>query len=199
MASGDSSPGTDPALSAGQLSPVEIPPAGGSTVRYGNPWADAPSERDPVRQARARLAAPVTVWTSGDAEADWAGLTVSSVLLAQGQPGRMIGLIGPDSDLADVIQQTGAFVVHLLADRPDHRRLAQHFAGTLPADPGLLAVGASTHGPRLIAAPDQLACRASACRAAGWSQLVEAEVVDARLGPPARPLLWYRGDFWRGE
>ena len=123
---------------------------------------------------------------------------MSSVLLAQGQPGRLIGLIGPDSDLAEAIEQTGAFVVHLLVDRPDHRRLAQHFAGALPADPGLLEVGASAHGPRLIAASDQLACQASACRAAGWSQLVDAEVAEARLGPPARPLLWYRGEFWPG-
>jgi flavin reductase (DIM6/NTAB) family NADH-FMN oxidoreductase RutF len=167
-------------------------------VRYGEPWADPPAERDPVRRARARLVAPVTVWTAGDANSDWAGLTVSSVLLAQGQPGRVIGLIGPDSDLAEIIEQRGAFVVHLLADRPDHRRLAQHFAGALPADPGLLKVEASIHGPRLVAVPDQLACRASGSRTAGWSQLVEGEVADTCLGPPSRPLAWYRGEFWRG-
>jgi flavin reductase (DIM6/NTAB) family NADH-FMN oxidoreductase RutF len=124
---------------------------------------------------------------------------VSSVLLAQGQPGRLIGLIGPDSDLAEAIEQRGTFVVHLLADRPDHRRLAQHFAGALPADAALLEVEDSTHGPRLLAAPDQLACRASDRHAAGWSRVVEAEVVEADLGPPSRPLLWYRGGFWRGE
>jgi flavin reductase (DIM6/NTAB) family NADH-FMN oxidoreductase RutF len=144
------------------------------------------------------MAAPITVWTAGDAGSDWTGLTVSSVLLAQGEPGRVIGLIGPDSDLAEAIKRNGAFVVHLLADRPEHRRLAQHFAGALPADASLLEVEASTYGPRLIAAPDQLACRASTWRTAGWSQLVEAEVADSRLGPPSRPLLWYRGEFWRG-
>jgi flavin reductase (DIM6/NTAB) family NADH-FMN oxidoreductase RutF len=137
------------------------------------------------------------VWTAGDAGSSWAGLTVSSVLLVQGDPGGLIGLIGPDSDMAEAIEQHGTFVVHLLGDRPEHRRLAQHFAGALPADPALLQVEASSHGPRLTIVPDQLACRASACRAAGWSQLVEAEVVDVRLGPAARPLVWYRGDFWR--
>src|SRR5579862_6076219 len=118
-----------------------------SSLRFGNPWADAASERDPVRQARARLPAPVTVWTAGDD--DWAGLTVSSLMLAQGDPGRLLGLIGPDTDLADAVERTGAFVVHLLADRPEHRRLAQHFAGTLDAGPELLRVGRSEHGPRL--------------------------------------------------
>jgi 3-hydroxy-9,10-secoandrosta-1,3,5(10)-triene-9,17-dione monooxygenase reductase component len=175
-----------------------LPPPG-STVRYGDPWADPPSERDPVRRARARLPAPVTIWTAGPAGGGWTGLTVSSVLLAQGQPGRLLGLIGPDSDLADAIEQHGTFVVHLLADRPEHRRLAQHFAGALPADPALLAVEASTYGPRLLAVPDRLACRVSDGRAVGWSKLVEAEVVEADLGPPPRPLVWYRGGFWRSE
>jgi 3-hydroxy-9,10-secoandrosta-1,3,5(10)-triene-9,17-dione monooxygenase reductase component len=174
------------------------PPAG-STVRYGDPWADPPSERDPVRRARARVPAPVTVWTAGEAGGSWAGLTVSSVLLAQGQPGRLIGLIGPDSELAEAIEQHDTFVVHLLADRPEHRRLAQHFAGALPADPALLEVEASTYGPRLLAVPDRLACRARDRRPVGWSNLVEAEVVEADLGPPGRPLVWYRGGFWRGD
>jgi 3-hydroxy-9,10-secoandrosta-1,3,5(10)-triene-9,17-dione monooxygenase reductase component len=167
----------------------------GSSLRYGNPWADPLSERDPVRQARARLPAPVTVWTAGDVS--WAGLTVSSVMVAQGEPGRLLGLIGPDTDLAEIIDHTGSFVVHLLVDRPEHRRLARHFAGTLDAAAGLLRTEASSHGPRLLAVPDQLACRVSRRAPSGWSQLVEAEIEDVRLtSPGSEPgLLWCRGDF----
>jgi 3-hydroxy-9,10-secoandrosta-1,3,5(10)-triene-9,17-dione monooxygenase reductase component len=165
----------------------------GSSLRYGNPWADPPAERDPVRQARARLAAPVTVWTAGDSE--WAGLTVSSLVLAQGQPGRLLGLIGPESDLADAIERTGRFVVHLLADRREHRRLAQHFAGSLHAEAELLQIETSPHGPRLLTVPDQLACRVRDHRPCGWSELFEAEIDEARLGPPRPGLLWQHGEF----
>jgi flavin reductase (DIM6/NTAB) family NADH-FMN oxidoreductase RutF len=181
------------------MTPSDEPGPPRSSLRYGHPWADPPSERDPVRQARARLPAPVTVWTAG--QADWAGLTVSSLLLAQGEPGQLVGLIGPDSDLADAIAETGRFVVHLLTDRREHRRLAQHFAGTLSADPDLLRVEGSDYGPRLLCAPDQLACRLHSHHPCGWSELVEADIDDVHpaQGPQAdRPaLLWYRGGFRR--
>lgn len=152
-----------------------------------------------MRQARARLPSPVTVWTAG--QADWAGLTVSSLLLAQGEPGQVVGLIGPDTDLLDILAETGRFVVHLLTDRPEHRRLAQHFAGTLSADPDLLQVEDSPYGPRLRWAPDQLACRLYSRHPCGWSELIEAAVDEVRWanGPQSwRPaLLWYRGGFRR--
>lgn len=178
----------------------------GSSLRYGQPWADPLSQRDPVRQARSRLPAPVTVWTAGDAE--WAGLTVSSVMVAQGTPGRLLGLIGPDSDLGEMLVRTRSFVVHLLGDCPEHRRLAQHFAGTLSADPVLLAVEASSHGPRLVAVEDQLACHVSRSVPCGWSQLIEADIDAIRLGSldgsaspssSRRALVWYRGELrnWR--
>ena len=171
----------------------------GSSVRYGNPWADPVSERDPVRRARARLPAPVTIWTAG--QADWVGLTVSSVVVAQGEPGRLVGLIGPDTDLSEMIQRTGVFVVHLLADRPEHRRLAQHFAGTLTAPPDLLQTEPSTYGAKLLTATDRLACRVDRLSPFGWSQLVEAEITEVQLGgadatPATAALAWYRGDFW---
>jgi flavin reductase (DIM6/NTAB) family NADH-FMN oxidoreductase RutF len=140
----------------------------------------------------------VTVWTSG--QADWAGLTVSSLMLAQGQPSRLVGLINPESDLAEMIEQSERFVVHLLGDRPDHRRLAQHFAGSLEAPAEWLQIEASAHGPRLVVVADQLACRLVSQRPSGWSQLVEAEVEDVQLGDPhlaprRTGLIWYRGGF----
>lgn len=177
--------------------PTEGPEPPGSALRYGHPWADLPSERDPIRRARARLPAPVTVWTAGDTE--WAGLTVSSLVLAQGEPGRLVGLVGPDSDWAEAVERTGVFVVHLLADRSEHRRLAQHFAGSLSADPELVRVEPSAHGPCLVEVSDQLDCRVIQHHACGWSELFEAEIDEVRLGPAHPGLLWYRGEFRRWQ
>lgn len=174
--------------------PEELPPGSvesGSRLRYGDPWADPVSERDPVRRMRGRLPAPVTVWTAGDTE--WAGLTVSSVLLAQGEPPWLMGLVGPDTDLADAVAETGTFVVHVLGG--DHRRLAQHFAGMLPAPDDQLVVRASPHGPVLVAVTDRLACRVIDQRPAGWSLAIDAVIEQVELGPGGQGLAWYRGGF----
>lgn len=187
--------------------------SGGSSLHYGNPWADPEHMRDPVRRLRGRMPAPVTVWTAGGptggaaggtagalgppGPGEWAGLTVSSVLMAQGEPPRLAGLIGPDTDLADELQAAGAFVVHVLDDR--HRRLAQHFAGLLPAPDADLAAEATPHGPHLRAVDDRLDCRVQRCADFGWSLLVEAVIEESTLGTTATGpgLAWYRGQLHR--
>jgi 3-hydroxy-9,10-secoandrosta-1,3,5(10)-triene-9,17-dione monooxygenase reductase component len=58
--------------------------------------------------------APVTVWTAGHAPGG-AGLTVSSVLVAEGQPARLLGPIDPTSASWEAMREAGAFVVHVLA------------------------------------------------------------------------------------
>lgn len=169
---------------------------GGSSLHYGDPWSDPEEARDPVRRLRGRLPAGVTVWTAGaSARGGWTGLTVSSMVLAQGTPARLAGLIGPDSDLAETLEATGAFVVHVLDDR--HRRLAQHFAGVLPAAEADLAVADSPHGPVLAAVEDRLYCRVEERRPFGWSLLVAAAVEGTGVGPPAPGLAWHRGSFQR--
>jgi flavin reductase (DIM6/NTAB) family NADH-FMN oxidoreductase RutF len=169
---------------------------GGSSLHYGDPWADPEEARDPVRRLRGRLPAGITIWTAGAAtDGDWTGLTVSSMVLAQGSPARLAGLIGPESDLAETLEETGAFVVHVVDDR--HRRLAQHFAGKLPAPEVDLAVTASACGPVLVAVEDRLYCRVEQRRRFGWSLLIEAVVEGVELGPPAPGLAWHRGRFQR--
>ena len=82
-----------------------------------------------------------------------AGLTVSSVMVAGGEPGRLLALIDPDSSLRDVLEETGRGVVHLL--RWEHRDLAEAFAGQMPAPGGPFTTGEweqTEHGPRLVTA-----------------------------------------------
>jgi 3-hydroxy-9,10-secoandrosta-1,3,5(10)-triene-9,17-dione monooxygenase reductase component len=56
--------------------------------------------------------APVTVWTAGRPPGA-VGLTVSSVLVAEGQPARLLGLIDPTSAFWEAMQKTRAFVVRV--------------------------------------------------------------------------------------
>jgi 3-hydroxy-9,10-secoandrosta-1,3,5(10)-triene-9,17-dione monooxygenase reductase component len=197
-------------------------PTGGASVRYGDPWAAPLEARDPVRRLRGHLVLPVTVWTAGTVEGAEVGegaqvgegaggagatepglekmppvgLTVSSVVLSQGAPPMLAGLISPASDFADVLtaSASGRFVVQLLGS--GHRRLAQHFAGELPAPEELLLTRPSPHGPLLEKVPDRLFCRMTDSKPFGWSLLVEAEVEGTEVGDPAgKGLAWYRGGF----
>ena len=72
----------------------------------------------------------------------------------------LAGLISPASDFADVLtaSASGRFVVQLLGS--GHRRLAQHFAGELPAPEELLLTRpvatrpAAGEGARPVVLPD---------------------------------------------
>ncbi len=67
------------------------------TIHDTHPFADA--EPDPARRLRGRLGGTVTLWTAGSG-ADRAGLTLTSVVVALGEPARLLGLVDPDSDFA---------------------------------------------------------------------------------------------------
>lgn len=166
-------------------------------VHYGDPWADPEQSRDPLRRARGRLPAAVTIWTTDSAAAGVIGITVSSLLLAQGEPGYVAGLVGPDSDFAEAATASGRFVVHLLSDDAGHRRLAQHFAGVLPAPEDQLSTVPTPAGPALRAVPDRVLCGVEGTRALGWSLLIEGRIDGVDLGPARPPLAWQRGRFAR--
>jgi 3-hydroxy-9,10-secoandrosta-1,3,5(10)-triene-9,17-dione monooxygenase reductase component len=181
-------------------------PAGGASLRYGDPWASPAEARDPVRRLRGHLVLPVTVWMTGTGSEDdeaarggdtgaVVGLTVSSVVLSQGAPPMLAGLVSPASDFADALTagSSGRFVVQPLASA--HRRLAQHFAGELPAPEELLVTKPSPFGPVLEAVTDRVFCRMTSSKPFGWSLLVEAEVEGAEVGEPGRGLAWYHGAF----
>ena len=137
----------------------------------------------------------MTVWLAGDASSGvLTGLTVSSVLVAQGEPPLVAGLVAPLSDLAEAVRTAGAgFVVHVLAD--GHQRLAKHFSGELPAPADLLSTTTSPYGPVLDAVAERLCCRTRKCSEFGWSTLVEAEIEDITTAAAGRGLAWYRGAF----
>lgn len=152
-------------------------------------------DRDEVRRLRARVGATVSLWTSGRlADRTAAGLTVSSWLVVAGEPGRLVGALDPDSDLADRLGDTGRAVVQLL-HWPD-RDLAEMFAGTLPAPGGAFRAAPFTdtaHGPRLDRATTWAGVRVQRADPVGWSLLVTAAIEELAVGPADEPWLVHRG------
>jgi 3-hydroxy-9,10-secoandrosta-1,3,5(10)-triene-9,17-dione monooxygenase reductase component len=169
------------------------------TIHSSDPFATPAPDRSPVRRMRGRLPAAVTLWTSGSDDADRgrAGLTVSSTLIADGAPPRVLALIDDESDLWAAIQRTERFAVQPLGE-PD-RQLADRFAGLMPAAGGLFALEPWTQtpwGPVLAQRATWLGARLEQARQVGWSLLVQAVVEHVEVdGGDWHPLVHYRGRY----
>lgn len=172
----------------------------GAEIHHTDPFATPPQERSKVRRLRGRLPAPVTLWTAygtatGEPTAP-AGLTVSSTLVADGEPGRLLGLVDEESELWSAASTSGRFAVALLG--PAHRQLADRFAGLFPAPGGLFATGEWTetgYGPVPADAGGWSGCRLDGAREYGWALLVEATIEVVELADRAAPLLHHRGRY----
>ena len=178
-------------------------PEPGAEIHYRDPFAAAQADRSPARRIRGRLATPVTLWTTGSTGAGpvpQAGLTVSSTVLVDGDPPRLIGLLDEESQLWEALRASRRFAVTPLG--PGHQQLADRFAGLMPA-PGGPFKGAdwrlTDYGPVLTEATSWAGCRLDDARAFGWSMLIEAtvEVVTVGDGDDAGPLIHYRGRYRR--
>lgn len=165
------------------------------TIHTTHPFLEPEGDRDPVRRLRARMGATVSLWTAGSGH-DRAGLTVSSWLVAGGEPGRVLALLDPDADLTDVLLATGRGVVQLLAW--DDRDLADVFAGTAPAPggPWRLAEWVETdHGPRLARATTWATVEVESDVEVGWSRLVTCVLLDVAIGEDDDLLVHRRGRY----
>jgi 3-hydroxy-9,10-secoandrosta-1,3,5(10)-triene-9,17-dione monooxygenase reductase component len=155
-----------------------------------DPFATPEEEKSPVRRLRGRLASPVTLWTAPGP----AGLTVSSMLVADGDPGRVLGLIDAESDLWDAVETSGMFAVAPLG--PGERQVADRFAGLMPAPGGLFVEGSwreTSYGP----VRDGLwaGCRLVGSRPCGWALLVEGVIETISTDAAPGPLIHYRGRY----
>ena len=167
------------------------------TIHRDDPFADPPERRDAVRRLRGRLGTTVSLWTAGERAAR-AGLTVSSYVVAHGEPGHVLALVDPDSDLADTVRDTGRCVVQLLEWR--HRGLADAFAGTSPAPGGPFRLAEwedTTWGPVLPDASAWAGLRVGVTQEVGWSLLLDGVVEHVVLGEEAAPLVHRRGRYLR--
>jgi flavin reductase (DIM6/NTAB) family NADH-FMN oxidoreductase RutF len=166
----------------------------GVTIHTTDPFATPEPERSPIRRLRGRLVAPVTLWTAPGP----AGLTVSSMLVADGDPGRVLGLIDDESELWEAISATGRFAVSPLA--AGQHRLADRFAGLAPAPGGQFAHGRwqeTEYGPVPAGDVSWAGCRLDGARRCGWPMLVEGTISIVTIGadPVPGPLGHYRGRY----
>ena len=167
------------------------------TIHSEHPFSDPVGDRRPARRLRGRLPAPVTIWTSVY-EGEKAGLTVSSLLIADGEPAQLLCLLDEESAFWPVLRDSGRAAVSVLG--PDDRQLADVIAGVAPSpggafrtgewndtDWGPVVAGRTWAGGRLVGEP----------RHVGWPLLVELELehTDLSAGAGVGVLGYRRGRY----
>ena len=168
------------------------------TIHTSDPFATPDEAKAPVRRLRGRLPSAVTLWTAYDRDGRPAGLTVSSTVLVDGDPGRVLGLLDEESAVWEAITRTGRFA--LMALRVGDAQLADMFAGLMPAPGGPFAAAdwtATPFGPVVVGTAAWAGCQLDGSRQLGWSLLVEGTISQIELAPAADvvPLVHYRGRY----
>ena len=174
------------------------------TIHSEHPFATPAGDRDPLRRFRGRMASGVSVWTAGTGR-DRVGWTVSSLLVADGDPGEVVGVLDEDSALGELLADGGdqTFVVNLLPW--EQRNLADAFAGLAPAPGGVFRLGTwtdSAWGPVLGGSAGWLGARLrpAPLEHAGWGLLVRATVEHVEVAEPSADgvLLHLQGRYHAG-
>ncbi len=160
-----------------------------------NPFLPPPSERDPVRRFRGRLATPVTILTTG-AGRTRTGITVSSLVVIEGEPGILRAVVGPVSDAWHTLTETRRLVVHVCDHT--HQVLGDVFALLRPNPGGLFAGVAhreSDWGPVLDDIPTRLYASVTDMEEVGWSGMVTATIDRVEVDDLTDPLVYFRGRY----
>lgn len=166
----------------------------GMTIHSDHPFLPPESDRSPVRRLRGRLPSPVGLWTSGH-EGRRAGLTVSSMLVADGDPGYVVGLIDALSDLWPVLRSAGTAVVSLLGG--PHQRLADAFGYVAPAPGGpfrMIEWTDTAWGPAPVGVGAWAGCTLIDADPpeVGWALQVQLRIDHVELADDDLPVLVHR-------
>ncbi|SHI45719.1 NADH-FMN oxidoreductase RutF, flavin reductase (DIM6/NTAB) family [Tessaracoccus bendigoensis DSM 12906] len=153
------------------------------TIHSSHPFLPPPEDRDPVRRLRGRLPAPVSVWTSSNGPIR-GGWTISSMLVADGDPGELVALVNEDADWWDLFRKTRLACVNVLASRQS--RVSEVFARVAPSPGGPFRTGEwvdSAYGPRLADAAAWVGVRLVDAdpEHSGWGLLVRARIESVDL------------------
>ena len=168
------------------------------TIHHSHPFEVGEQDRNPLRRFRGRMTLPVSIWAAagGGRRAGW---TLASFLVADGDPGEVIGLVDEESALADMLGETTTVTVNLLGW--SQRTLADAFAGVAPAPGGPFALAPwndTEWGPVLVNTLGWIGARLKADpEHAGWSLLLRATVerVEIPANPTDELLCYVRGRY----
>jgi flavin reductase (DIM6/NTAB) family NADH-FMN oxidoreductase RutF len=156
------------------------------TIHSDHPFLPPESDRDPLRRFRGRMPTPVSVWTTA-LQHRRAGWTVSSMIVADGEPAELLGLVDEDSALADLVGASRTVAVSLLSW--EQRGLADAFAEAAPAPGGPFRLGSWTDtawGPVLDGARGWLGARLPEPSGhAGWALLLRGTVEHVQIDSTA--------------
>ncbi|MDJ0663826.1 MAG: flavin reductase family protein [Acidimicrobiia bacterium] len=164
-------------------------------VHEDHPFETPPDQRDPARRFRGRLAAPVTVITSGAGD-HRTGLTVSSLVVAEGDPSRIYFLLGSTTDLFYGLEETGKFVVHILEE--GNEAIADIFAGLRPSPGGRFAdldVEQTAWGPVLTDIPNRAYCTFEGGDEETFFIVAEGAIDKLEMSDLENPLVYFRGRY----
>ena len=164
-------------------------------VHDDHPFETPPDQRDPARRFRGRLAAPVTVVTSGSGD-HRTGLTVSSLVVAEGDPSRIYFLLGSTTDLFYGLEETGKFVVHVLEE--GNEAIADVFAGLRPSPGGRFAglnVEQTPWGPVLTDIPTRAYCTFEGGDEETFFIVAEGAIDKLEMSDVEDPLVYFRGRY----
>jgi flavin reductase (DIM6/NTAB) family NADH-FMN oxidoreductase RutF len=164
-------------------------------VHKDHPFETPGDQRDPARRFRGRLAGPVTIVTSGEGD-HRTGLTVSSLVVAEGDPSRIYFLLGSTTDLFYGLEETGKFVVHLL--EAGDQAIADIFAGLRPSPGGRFAdleVEESEWGPVLTDVKTRAFCTFEGGDEETFFIVAEGRIDKLEISDVQNPLVYFRGKY----
>ena len=163
---------------------------------------DRPSSMDPdaYRELMRHQAGAVTVIAAGSQQhGGRAGLTATAVASLSDTPPTILACVQRRLHAHSVIEDLGVFSVNIL--NSDQQDIAEKFAGKT----GLQGEGrfsdpfwdvSVTGAPVLSGALACLDCRLLECHRFATHSIFIGSVVAGRFQRNAKPLLYYRGDYW---
>lgn len=124
------------------------------------------------------------------------GLTVSSLVVIEGEPGRIEVVVGPTTDLWETVEESGRFVIHVCGEQ--HRAMAEVFAGLRPSPGGIftgLEVTQSQWGPVIEQLADRAYCSFESRSEIGYGGVVSGVIDRIEVADSAQPLVYFRGSY----